>query len=86
MARGYARPTFYALRKTEGEVINHLGFMEGVEGLVIAARGDDGMGGMGIRQRRLPAIHMPRIIPIVFHGTLTAPVARQCAPERRRRQ
>jgi hypothetical protein len=36
------------LRKTKGDVIDHLGFVEGVERLVVAARGDDGMGGMGI--------------------------------------
>ena len=54
------------VRKAEDEVIDHLGFVEGVERLVIAARGDDGM---GIRRQRLPATHMLRIIPIVFHGS-----------------
>lgn len=38
------------VRKAEGEVINHLGFVEGMERLIIATRGDDRMGirgGMG---------------------------------------
>ena len=68
------------VRKAEGQVIDHLGFVEGMEGLIIATRGDDGMGIRGEMGCFFSTTHMLRIIPIVFHGSFTNP-EQQCALE-----
>jgi hypothetical protein len=62
--------------KAEGEVVDHLGFLEGVEPLAIAARRKQAVGQMGrmaIMGRILPTILIIRIIPIFSHCSVRMP-------------
>ena len=59
------------VREAEGDVIDNLGFLEGEESLVIAARWKQAvrqMGGMGIMGKMFPITRILRIIPILSHS------------------
>ena len=73
LVHGAVAPWEMLARKAEGDVIDHLGFVEGVERLVIAARGDDGM---GIRRRGFPPLTCFALFPLFFMTALNASVGR----------
>ena len=75
LVNGAIVPGEELVREAEGDVVDHLGFLEGEKGLVIAARGEEAvgrmgeMGGMGRMGRDLALAFILRIIPIFIHST-----------------